>query len=157
MRGRGNVIVACALLVGCGSDGTYPTQCGAPLAGWKKPNDGYSALGIANRITLKRDGTIMWNGKEISAGQLSEYSSIAAQLNPVPFTILQIGNGASCATVNEVRRRINDSAKCASEYGSRCGEGPEPWARVGDVIGPNGETYKFYPLRNETVVENSAR
>ena len=157
LQGRSRSIALCALLAGCGGEGSYPGQCGVPLAGWRKPTDGYYALAIANHVTLKRDGAIQWNGKGISAQQLAVYSSMLPKMDPIPFTILQIDDGTNCSVVREVREMINNGAKCIGKYGSHCGEGAEPWARIGDVVGPNGETYKFYPDRNETVVERVAR
>jgi hypothetical protein len=148
MRARSSVTILCALLVGCGGKATYPRECADPLRGWRKPSDGYSVLAIANHVRLTRNGKILWNGEQISPQKLSDYSSSLPQMNPIPFTILQIDDGANCSVVREVRRTINERAKCMEWGTSRCGEGPEPWALVGDVIGPNGETYKFYPDRN---------
>jgi hypothetical protein len=145
MRVRSSAVILCALLAGCGSKDTYPAQCGVPFPGWRRPIDGYSVLAISNHVRLTRDGKILWNGKQISPQKLSDYSSILPQMNPIPFTILQIDDGANCSVVREVRQTINERAKCSD---GRCGEGPEPWARNGDVIGPNGETYKFYPEQN---------
>ena len=154
MPPRSGLIIVCALLGGCGSKGTYPAQCGAPLAGWRKPDDGYSVLAITNQISVKRDGKIRWNGKEISTAQLRDYSSQVPQLNPTPFTILEIENGASCALVRQVRETLNERAKCPD---SGCGEGDGPWARIGDVIGPNGETYKSFPNGRVETIEPTAK
>ena len=148
MRGRSSTIILCALLAGCSAEGTYPSQCGAPLAGWRKPSDGYPVLAISNHVKVTADGRILWNGTKISAEQLSKFSSVLPQMNPVPFTILQIDDGANCSTVRMVRQTINEKAKCSGDYGSTCGEGAEPWARIGDVLGPRGETYKYYPEQN---------
>jgi hypothetical protein len=136
------------LLTGCGGDGKYPSQCAAPLPSWRKPSDGYGVFAIVNRVTLKRDGKIAWNGQKITLQQLNDYSAMLPKYNPVPFTILQIDQGANCSVVRQVRQTINDRAKCVGSGFSTCGEGPGPWALVGDVVGPNGETYKFYPDRN---------
>ena len=145
------------LLTGCGSEGTYPAQCGAPLADWRKPSDGYSVLSVANQISVKDDGKIWWNGNEISAEQLNKYSSIIPQMNPTPFTILQIEKGTSCAVVRNVRKTIDDGAKCTEDGRSRCGEGDGLWARIGDVIGPNGENYKYFPNGHVQTIEPTSK
>ena len=54
--------------------------------------------------------------------------------------------------MQKVRETINVRAKCMEWGMSRCGEGAEPWALIGDVVGPNGETFKYYPDgRHETI------
>jgi hypothetical protein len=149
------LIGLCTLILGC-SSGTYPAQCAAPLAGWLKPSDGYSVLAIANHVSVKRDGQIEWNSKGISAEQLGNYASMIPQMNPTPFTILQIEKGANCAVVRQVRKTIDERAKCSKDRRSACGEGEGPWARIGDVIGPNGEIYKILPSgRVQTVQPTS--
>jgi hypothetical protein len=105
---------------------------------------------------VERNNRIIWNGKQVSLEQLSAYSSMLPQMNPIPFTILQIDNGASCEVVREIRQTINDRAKCNGEYGSSCGEGSQPWARIGDVIGPNGESYKIFPDGRVVTIQPTA-
>lgn len=114
-------------------------------------------LAIVNRVTVKDDGQITWNGKPISTDQLSAYSAMVSEMNPVPFTILQVENGASCSDVRRIRQAINERAQCADEYAGHCGEGPDPWARLGDVVGQNGETSKFYPDRDEAPSADSSK
>lgn len=123
----------------------YPGQCSEPIQGWREPSDGYGALALINRVKVTGKDEVLWNGKAIGLRELANYSSIVPTMNPVPFTILEIENGASCSTVQEVRKTIDKRAQCRSEYGSKCGEGAGPWATISDVIGPKGEIYKYYP------------
>ena len=138
---------------GCSPESSYPHGCKAPIAGWRTPADGYSTLAIANKVTVTSNGGLKWNGRSINEQQLAQYSSIIPTLNPTPFTILEVEKGASCSAVMATRRTINRNAKCLASNGSACGEGADPWARIGDVIGPNGEMYKYYPDGRSEVVQ----
>ena len=140
------LIVVVLTLVGCHSEPRYPAQCGAPLPGWKKPADGYGVLAITNKVRVVRDGTTRWNSMRVTRDKLAEYADLLRHMNPTPFTILEIEPGAQCGDVIEARRIIDQHAKCRATPGfGVCGEGAGPWALIGDVIGPNGETTKFYP------------
>ena len=145
MRGRSSAILAALILSACGGERAYPEQCAARLPGWKQPNDGYGALVGVNKIRLLRDGSLRWNGAKITEEQLAELSAAVPTMEPTPFTILEIENGASCDVVQKARETINIRAKCAAGELRACGEGSGPWAEISDVIGPNGEMYKVYP------------
>ena len=112
----------------------------ARLSGWKTPREGYSVLGVANRIHLKKDGSVAWNGKAVSDSTLAKYGHVVSELIPRAFTILQIDEGAECGRTRVVRNLIDQQAKCQESAGL-CGEGADPWARVSDV--PPFES--FYP------------
>jgi hypothetical protein len=159
MRGINVVVVAALFLAGCQSQGRYPEQCAARIPGWKKPSDGYGILAITNKVHLGSDGTIKWNGQPITSAQLAEYSAIVPEMNPVPFMILDIEPGTPCQFVIETRQLIDQKAKCReTPQWSACGEGPEPWARVGDVIGPDGEpSQPFYLEPNSPEIANETR
>ncbi len=129
---RSSLLALSLALCACGKPAIYPEQCAAVLPKWKQPPEGYSILGIANRIHLQRDGSMKWNGREISEIKLAEYSHLISELNPRAFTILQIDQGTDCSRVRTVRNLVDLQAKC-QEYAGLCGEGPDPWARVGDV------------------------
>jgi hypothetical protein len=157
MRARSSAILAALILTSCGGEQVYPGQCGARLPGWKGPSDGYGVLAITNKVRVLRDGTLRWNGKTITEDQLAGYSAILPTMNPLPFTILEIEHGASCAVVQKTRETIDIRAKCMESGGSRCGEGAGPWATIGDVIGPNGETYKYYPDGRSEIIQPTDR
>ena len=140
MPGRSSLLALGLFLSACSKPAIYPDQCPAVLPKWKQPPQGYSILGIANRIHLQRDGSLKWNGQEISGLKLAEYAHLVSGLNPRPFTILQIDQGTDCSHVRVIRNLIDLQAKC-QEYAGLCGEGNGPWARVGDV--PPFPT--FYP------------
>jgi hypothetical protein len=152
MLGRSSFAALCCFLSACGVKATYPAQCGSALPGWKTPSEGYGVLAVVNKVHLLSDGSRKWNGKTITGEQLAEYSAVLPTMSPIPFTILDVEAGAPCGVVIETRRTIDEQAKCrAMPEASRCGEGPEPWALVGDVIGPDGKPPKpFYPEPSES-------
>lgn len=125
----------------CSETATYPLQCGLRLPGWKKPSDGIGELAIDNTVKLNRYGRVTWNGEQLTENKLTEYLESATGLNPRPFTILVIENGASCDRVVRLRATVDQHASCNRDGLSACGEGPKPWARIGDV--PPFPTY--YP------------
>lgn len=158
MRGC-SAVLAALILTACNGPGRYPEQCGTRLPGWRQPSDGYGVLALTNKVRVLRDGTINWNGKSITRAELAEYSAIVPDMNPIPFMILDIEPGAPCSDVMETRQIIDDKAKCRAEPDySTCGEGPEPWALVGDVIGPDGKPPEpFYPKPITTEADNETR
>jgi hypothetical protein len=133
-------------LISCARETRYPEQCGAILPGWKKPSDGYGVLAITNKVRLRSDATLKWNGAPITHEQLASYSRQITKLNPRPFTILEVDRGTACADVQITRKIINDQVNCTEFPGfGLCGEGAGPWALIGDVP----PFPKFYPSENE--------
>ena len=129
---RGSLLALSLLLSACSKPGIYPKQCSALLPKWRKPAEGYGILVMPNRIRLRRDGSLMWNGERISEARLATYSHASSELNPRPFIILQIDPGTDCGRVRVIRNLVDEQAKC-QEYPRLCSEGPDPWARISDV------------------------
>jgi hypothetical protein len=98
--------------------GAYPEQCGAALPGWESPLS--NAQRVENRLRLKANGTLEWNGTRVSEGNVAEYAKLLTELQPQPFTILEIEKGASCERASAIRNLIEQQVKCRAS--TLCGE-----------------------------------
>jgi hypothetical protein len=105
------------------------------LPHWRSPQEGFSVLAPSSRVELMRDGSLIWNGERVSEVRLAQYSHQSSKLNPRPFIIFQVENGAACSRVRVIRNLIDQQAKCQEQgYAGLCGEGPDSWTRQGDVV-----------------------
>ena len=133
MRGKSSLVALCAALSACGTKATYPGQCGSVLTGWMEPAAASGELTLWNRVTLKKDGSLDWNGSPASPTIVAQLAHQTTSMNPRPFTILKIEDGADCGRVRVVRNLIDQQAKCQEIPGRLCGEGlgftPDPPSR----------------------------
>src|SRR5690349_874135 len=107
MRGKSSLFAAALLLSGCSQAGKYPEQCGALLPGWKKPTDGYGVLTLVNKVHISRDGDLRWNGRKITKDELRSFAATLPEMNPIPFTTLEVELGTSCDEVGAVREIVD--------------------------------------------------
>ena len=98
--------------------GAYPEQCHAALPGWESPLS--NAQRVENRLRLKVNGTLEWNGTRVSEGHVAEYAKLLTEVQPQPFTILEIEKGASCERASAMRNLIEQQVKCRAS--TLCGE-----------------------------------
>jgi hypothetical protein len=102
------------------------------LVGWMKPADAPRELEL-NRVTLKSDGSLLWNGSPVSPAELGSLSQRVATFDPRPLTALEIENGTDCDRVRDIRHFIDRQARCQEQPGRICGEGrgflPDPLSR----------------------------
>jgi hypothetical protein len=103
------------------------------LPRWAKPADSSGELSIINRIYLRSDGSLSWNGSRASQAEVAQLSQRITTMSPRPFTIVEVEDGADCGRVSVIRKLIDQQAKCRefpSGYYPICGEGkgfvPDP-------------------------------
>ena len=113
--------ISSALLLGLAAAppvGLYPHQCGAALPGWESPLS--NVRRVENRLRLKADGSLEWNGTRVSEESVVQYLQLVASMPPQPFTILEIEKGASCERARAARMLIDLWVTCRA--GPVCGE-----------------------------------
>ena len=98
--------------------GAYPEQCHAALPGWESPLS--NAQRVENRLRLKANGTLEWNGTRVSESHVAKYAKLLTEVQPQPFTILEIEKGASCERASAIRNLIEQQVKCRAS--TLCGE-----------------------------------
>lgn len=76
---------------------------------------------MLNKIALDRDGKLYWNGQAVTPQTLDKYLALGTRLNPEPWIFLESEMGAPCASLEDIRNRIEKHANCADGY--RCNEG----------------------------------
>ena len=111
-------------------ESAYPTACSAPLPGWDTGASGYSVPQPINRIDMRSDGKVLWNGSPVRDEQIVEYTALIREVLPQPFTVLAIDAGVDCGRVKVVRKIIDEGVKCSA--GAFCGEGAGPWTTTWD-------------------------
>ena len=105
----------------------YPSvQCAASPAGWEIQSSGFVVTQAINRVDMKSNGTVLWNGSPVSDEQIAEYITLVASMKPQSFTILSVEPGVDCKRVKMVRQIIDVGANC--RRGGLCGEGAGRWA-----------------------------
>ena len=123
MRGRSSLLALIFALAGCSMKATYPTKCDLILSGWMTPADARGDLMLWNRVILRNDGSLRWNGFPVSESVIAQLAHQATTLNPRPITILEIDAGVDCGRVRVIRNLIDQQAKCQEIPGRLCGEG----------------------------------
>jgi hypothetical protein len=95
------------------------------MPGWREPHLGYDTMTVTNRVELKRDGTLRWNGFPASEAETERLARQIPTMNPRPFTILEIEDGADCGRVQTVRKLIDRVVRCQDGVLGYpvCGEG----------------------------------
>ena len=76
-------------------------------------------LCVINRIHVGPGADLHWNGVRVTLLTLSQYLTITASMNPVPFAEFIIRPGAACGTIAQVRATIERALPC--EPGFYCG------------------------------------
>jgi hypothetical protein len=92
--------------------------CSPPLSTWRKPGPFFL---VVNKIAVDRTGATYWNGKPISAQTLDKYLSVVPTMNPIPAVFLETEMGAPCASVDAVRKKMEERLGCS--HGGPCAEG----------------------------------
>ena len=75
-----------------------------------------------NVVALTHDGSIYWNGTEISRAKLDRYLTLSHGLNPEPNVFLETEMGGACSTLEAVRDQMDKALECRQPY-ARCSEG----------------------------------
>lgn len=71
---------------------------------------------MVNRVVVGPGAALRWNGAAVSLVTLRHYLGIVRNMNPVPFTELNIGPNADCGLLARVRATIEDSLPCERPY-----------------------------------------
>ena len=129
------------LLGGCRHQATYAHGCGPLPAKWVTPRHGRGVMSILSVISVASNGSISWNGTEVSDSTLASYLKKTAAMNPMPVTQIKFEPGVDCETVARLRRLISETLDC--DFGS-CAEGRGRWWEIGDV-GPPFKAYDPHP------------
>jgi hypothetical protein len=108
------------LLIGCAR--AEPQACQPPRSYWQKPHNLVGLMPPMNIISLLRDGSIDWNGKQVSSERLSQYLDLSHGMNPEPNIFLQTEMGVPCRKLEAVRDQMDRSLECKKAY-SHCAEG----------------------------------
>lgn len=115
----------CAVLAhGCSKPTTYAANCSKPLEHWKTPSDGYDD-GLRNEVRVDKLGHITWNRMKISNERYRYYLSQVPTFEPPPEMIVMFDPETDCATVNRIRREIEENLSCGKLLS--CGEGEGDW------------------------------
>ena len=115
------LLVFSTLLLGACSS-SQPRACEPPRTYWHRPVLGPGLQVVPNRVSLRHDGAILWNGDRVSKKRLRQLLIKSAKLNPRPPVYLEPETGVSCANLEDVRNFIDQLLQCRSGGGS-CVEG----------------------------------
>lgn len=124
MFAKASLLVLSASIMG--EAASYPDKCGASPAGWETQSSGYVVTQPINRIHLRVDGTVLWNGSRVRDQDIAKYTALVAQMTPQSFTALAVDPGVDCERVKIVRQIIDAGANCRRR--GLCGEGAGRWA-----------------------------
>ena len=74
-----------------------------------------------NRIAIDSAGKTYWNGKQVTPETLDKYLALGPTLSPEPWIFLETEMGASCASIEAIRDKVEKHLDCSNGY--RCNEG----------------------------------
>ena len=83
----------------------------AKAAPQNPPADG-AAL---NRLDLKADGRLVWNGAEIDTPTLRQYVELLSQMTPEPTLIISLEDSTPAAARIELAEAVRDNFHCRIE------------------------------------------
>ena len=75
------------------------------------PVDGASL----NRLDVKGDGRLVWNGAEIDAATLRQYVELLSQMTPEPTLVVSLEDPAPAAARREIAEAVRASFHCRVE------------------------------------------
>jgi hypothetical protein len=109
------------LLAGCHH--REPTACTPARANWSRPSAG-QFYPIHNKVTLKADGSVLWNGYRVTEASLDHLLGLAKKIPTIPAIDLQAEMGVSCRQLDRLRDYIEVKYECNKSNGnSLCFEG----------------------------------
>jgi hypothetical protein len=102
------------LAAGCSKPAdTLEKQCRAPFpAYWSSASVHPHHLDY-NRVIIRKDGSIIWNGQTISPAKLKEYLKLVAAMDVQSLTDLDFESGTPCKAVVQVRAMMEHELNCA--------------------------------------------
>lgn len=114
-------MVALSLLPSCSMD--EPRACKPPRAYWHKRGGGIGLEPIYNKVSLRHDDRLFWNGQFVTETQFDSLAKSSHRLSPEPDLILEAEMGVSCRALESVRDRMDKALACKTGY-ARCIESP---------------------------------
>ena len=98
-------------------DRSASSYCGGVPVGWgQKPSEYDYELALFNRVYVKDDGDISWNGVPVSRATFKRYvAESAGMLNPAPSIWLTYGKQVDCDAIRTVRKEL-ERAYCPSGH-----------------------------------------
>ncbi len=96
--------------------------CNAPFPPkWQRANDPCELCNY-NSITIKKDGSIRWNGANVDRATIERYLNSVRQMEPEPVTVLNFAKGTPCEPVRWVRQTMDKILECRDGYKCRVGK-----------------------------------
>ncbi|MES2754452.1 MAG: hypothetical protein V4659_07285 [Pseudomonadota bacterium] len=90
-------------------------------------------MSILNVISVTSNGSMTWNGVDVSEAEIGTYLEQTRALTPSPVTHIKFEPGVACGTVLRLRQLMSDTLDCS--FG-KCAEGRGRWWEIGDVGPP---------------------
>src|SRR4029434_1700 len=87
-----------ASLCGCTDEGDK--ACTPPRSYWQKPHNFVGLMPRMNYVSISQDGSLHWNGSQISSATLTQYLRESHKLNPEPVVFLETEMGVPCHVVD---------------------------------------------------------
>ncbi|MDF2383158.1 hypothetical protein JMG10_16865 [Nostoc ellipsosporum NOK] len=110
-----------AALGACTDSATGEGQgCDGPPKGWHRPAEGIGELMPIERVRVRGDGVVAWNGEPVSVAALADFLHRSASANPRPMILFSFDSGTACPAVRDARRVLRASPSCRAGL---CGEG----------------------------------
>jgi hypothetical protein len=113
-------LASVALLAGCQPHDER--ACSPAREYWHNPAEAGELEPLRNRVTLRRDGKILWNGFNASNDQIAQLLAASHKLTPEPGVYLEAEMGASCADLDRMRNQMDTALQCRID-GRKCLEG----------------------------------
>lgn len=88
-------------------------ECGSGDGQWLSSAD--DPYGYVLRVTVRRNGSIIWDGRPASRQDMLGYLTATRALNPRPYLVLEYEPGLDCAELERMRREFNERAQCGTE------------------------------------------
>ena len=117
---RWGALASVALLAGCQPHDER--ACSPAREYWHNPAEAGELEPLRNRVTLRRDGKILWNGFNASNDQIAQLLAASHKLTPEPGVYLEAEMGASCADLDRMRNQMDTALQCRID-GRKCLEG----------------------------------
>ena len=109
-------IVFALLGASCNRSETYNKRCQTRSEGWRSFSAFQDPHGTFNTVTIHETGRLTLDDAFITTHELKRALAEIGQIDPTPAVSLRIAPGASCASVKEVRKIIEDARNCAEGF-----------------------------------------